>query len=138
MRHSQTTFVWKHAPDGTQYVVPPPLGAESMLLQTGPLDLPPSVDRSADRRGPADVFRNSGKKTNPLVAAVFLEAVDGVDYAKATAVQPVSVLEDSSLVNTGLKLDWVRDSTGNRSVPLSTDSAVFARWAAFPSRATWW
>ncbi|MDN5764232.1 MAG: hypothetical protein L0H96_04880 [Humibacillus sp.] len=78
------------------------------------------------------MFGQGATKPNPVVAAVFLEAVDGVAYADATSFQPVFVLDDESLVNSGLELGWVSDSSGNRSVPLSPDTVTFAGWAAFP------
>lgn len=126
-----TSSAWKAAPDGTQYVVAPPLGTESTLGLYGPSDVPPTIDPTATRRELADVIADD-KKSPPFVVAVFLEATGGADYADAASFQPVFVLKDGSQVNSGLTLDWVSDREGNRSFPLSVDGAVIAKRVAFP------
>lgn len=127
---STPVSVVRTASDGTQYAIAPPLGTESTLRRSGPAGLE-SVDPTASQRKLAEVFGKSAAKTNPVVAAVFLQAVNGVDYADAASFRPVYVLDDGSLVNSGLDLGWVRDSGGNQSVPLSPDAVAADRWAAF-------
>lgn len=127
-----TSTAWRVAPDGTRYVVAPPLGTEASLPSAAfgvvgrPLE---KIDPTATRIKLADVVADPNWRADLPVAA-FIEAVDAPGYADATTFQPVFVRIDGTLVTTDVRLRWVQDAGGNRSVPLSAGSLSF-RTVAF-------
>ena len=123
---------WGVAPDGTRYVIAPPLGTEASLPSAAyglgrPLE---TIDPTATRRELADVVANDPSWLADLPVAVFLEAVDAPGYADAARFQPVLARRDGSLVTTGIRLGWVQDAGGNQAVPLS-DGSLSYRSVAF-------
>ncbi|OFE14775.1 hypothetical protein BA895_08830 [Humibacillus sp. DSM 29435] len=127
-----TATAWRLAPDGTRYVVAPPLGTEGGLPTASftPVNRLEKIDPTATRRELADVIANDPSWRGETPIAAFIEAVDAPSYADATTFQPVFALLDGSLVTTDVRLGWVRDTDGNRSVPLATGSLSF-RGVAF-------
>ncbi len=126
-----TPTAWRVAPDGTRYVIAPPLGTEASLPSAAyglghPLE---KIDPVATRRELADVVANDPSWRSDLPVAVFLEALDAPGYADAATFQPVFARIDGSLVTTGIRLGWVHDAGGNHAVPLSEGSLSYRRVA---------
>lgn len=117
--------------NGIEYVVAPPLGTESSLTPTGLAGLD-RVDPATTLKKPSELVVKDQSEPRHFVRAVFLKASNGNDYTKAASFQPVYVLDDGSLVGSGLELNWVTDGDGNRSLPLSAATLRFTTWAAFP------
>ncbi len=124
---------WLLAPDGTRYVVGPAPGTEADQphLTATAAGQPDRVDPGAARRPLSEVVTDPSWRGGDMPAALFLAAADGSPYADASAFTAVLARTDGSLVDLGLRLTWVRDASGERSVPLSAGS-LNGRWAAFP------